>query len=350
MSPSEDQLRPTAWQVRRTRQVVAWYLGSHYGLPGDPGTRPMFYDRQCVGNLAVSPRDLREGRPGALFKVLVATAMFQRQRDAQVMRILRDLHPRTAREIGSLGRLARLAAESRCSHARSNNDLLTRCDLAKDPLSKQGTCGEQPALPCHLKQHTEQLRRYGHFGKVPTSAALAVREAGYRDLRHLHRLVVREASSPSEAALRLEEALSRSWRISQKIACMFLSVATNPDLGDNNAPWAQGVDWNHFVVVDSNVDLFLDRIGYSGRGSYSARRSFVQALARRVDLAATRAELQPYNARLVQQAMYLFMSASNRRSLRRDCSHRGPAACGKCPGPLRTTCALRSVEDEPARA
>lgn len=301
----------------------------------------MFYDRKCVGDLAVRPSDLRKGRPGALFKVLVATAMFQRQRDAQVMRILRGLPPRTSREIGSLGRLARLAAESRCRHLRSNTDLVSRCDLAKDPVSKRAICGERSELACHLKEHTEQLRRYGHFGKVPTSAALALREAGFQDLRHLYKYVVRKASSLPDAALLLEEALSRSWRISQKIACMFLSVATNPDLGDRNAPWAEGVDWNHFVVVDSNVDLFLARIGYSGPGSYGARRSFIQALALRVDLAATHVGLQPNNARLVQQAMYLFMSTSNRRALASDCGHRQAIACQSCPGALRTICPVR---------
>jgi hypothetical protein len=332
---------PTAWQVRRTRLVVAWYLDNHFGRPGDPGTRPMFYDRQCVGDLAVRSGDLRNGQPDALFKVLVATSMFQRQRDAQVMRILRDLPPRTAREIGSLGRLAKLSAESPCQHLQSNVDLLSRCDMSKDPASKRAVCGERPDLDCHLKRHTEHLRRYGHFGKVPTSAALALQEAGFRDLRHLHRHVTREASSPSDAALRLEESLSRSWRISQKIACMFLSTVTNPDLGDDNAPWTKGVDWNHFVVVDSNVDLFLDGIGYAGGGSYSARRSFVQALARRVDLAAAGIGLQPYNARLVQQAMYLFMSVSNRKALTADCSHRQASACQSCPGPLRTICPVR---------
>gem|GEM_PF-6170088 len=51
----------------------------------------MFYDRQCVGDLTVRPSDLRAGRPVASFKVLVATAMFQRHRDAQVVRILCDL-------------------------------------------------------------------------------------------------------------------------------------------------------------------------------------------------------------------------------------------------------------------
>lgn len=341
---------PTSWQVRRTRLVVRWYLEHHHGAPDDPGTRPMYYDRARVGHLAVRPEDLSAGRPAALFRVLVATAMFQRRQDVQIMRILRGLPRGVAREVGSLDRLARLAAESPCSHLGNNEALIDRCDLGKDPVTKEGMCTARPDVTCHLKRHTVALKRYGHFGKVPTSAALAVREAGARDLRALYRDVLAGAATAVEAAAALEVALSQSWRVNQKIACMFLSVVANPDLGDENAPWSADLDWNRFVVVDSNVDLYLRAIGYPGPWAYDARRAFVQALARRVDLAAIKPGLNSYNARLVQQAMYLFMSASNRRALRRDCSHRGPAACGKCPGPLRTTCALRSVEEEPARA
>ncbi len=301
----------------------------------------MFFDQSRVGALAARPADFRAGRPAALFKVLIAATMFQRRQDTQIMRILRGLSPGTAREVGSLGRLARLAASSPCPHLASNAALISRCDLRKDPVTKEGTCAAYPDMPCHLKRHTEALRRYGHFGKVPTSVALAIREEGARDLRGLYRRALRAASSPLEAARTLEAELSRAWRVSQKIDCMFLSVAANPELGDRRAPWTRGVDWNHFVVVDSNVDLFLARIGYRGPWSYDRRRGFIQALARRVDLQEFRPELRPYNARLVQQAMYLFMSTSNRRALGADCAHRAPASCASCQPALRSVCPLR---------
>ena len=301
----------------------------------------MFYDRGRVGALAVLPADLRAGRPAALFKVLIAATMFQRRQDVQIMRILRGLPAATAREVGSLERLNRLAEKSPCPHLKSNADLISRCDLQKDPATKEGTCAEHPELACHLKRHTEALRRYGHFGKVPTSIALTIRETGSRDLRGLHRQVLRGAGSPLDAACGLEEALSEAWRVSQKIACMFLSVAANPELGDRSAPWSVGVEWNHFVVIDSNVDLFLERIGYDGPGSYDARRAFVQALARRVDLQEFWPGLHRYNARLVQQAMYLFMSTTNRRALGADCAHLAPASCSTCAPTLRSICPQR---------
>lgn len=302
----------------------------------------MYYDRARVGGLAVRPAGLGAGKPGALFKVLLATSMFQRRQDVQIMRILRGLSPETARELGSQRTLERLARESECENLHSNEALINVCDLTKDPETKLGACGARPEVQCHLKRHTVALKRYGHFGKVPTSIALNLRDSGARDLRALYRRSRQASSSPAEAARLLEGALCRAWRVSQKIACMFLSVAANPDLGDRNAPWSDGVDWNHFVVIDSNVDLYLDAIGYDGPSSYNARRAFVQELARRVDLSAHEPRLSAYNARIVQQALYLFMSVTNRRAIERDCSHLGAGACATCPSALRAVCPRRS--------
>lgn len=327
--------------MRRTREVVRWYLETHYGRAEDPGTRAMYYDRARVGGLAVRPADLGAGRPGALFKVLVATSMFQRRQDVQIMRILRGLSPATAREVGSQRALERLARESACENLRSNDALINACDLTKDPETGLGRCSARPDVECHLKRHTVALKRYGHFGKVPTSIALNLRESRARDLRALYRQSRQASSSPAEAALLLEDALCRAWRVSQKIACMFLSVAANPDLGDRHAPWADGVDWNHFVVIDSNVDLYLSAVGYDGPSSYDARRAFVQELARRVDLSQHDPQLPSYNARLVQQALYLFMSVTNRRAIARDCSHSGDETCAACPSALRAICLRR---------
>jgi hypothetical protein len=78
---------------------------------------------------------------------------------------------------------------------------------------------------------------------------------------------------------------------------MFLSVAANPEFGDHKAPWSAGMDWNCFVVIDSNVDLFLEHIGHDGLGTYDARRAFVQALALCIDLAALRPRLHSKTAK-----------------------------------------------------
>jgi hypothetical protein len=95
---------------------------------------------------------------------------------------------------------------------------------------------------------------------------------------------------------------------------MFLALLTVPDLGLENPPWQAGIDWRYFVVVDRNVDAFLEAIRYSGSGTYPARRAFIQALSAGVNLGALRPGLMEYNPRLVQQALYLFKSEPNRKA------------------------------------
>jgi hypothetical protein len=94
------------------------------------------------------------------------------------------------------------------------------------------------------------------------------------------------------------------------------------------------------VVIDSNVYLSLDWLGYKGQGTYEARRAFFCTRAGAVDLSTMKAGLCAYNSRLVQQAAYLFMSVTNRRALDRDC-HREPGACEACVPALRDGCGFR---------
>lgn len=154
---------------------------------------------------------------------------------------------------------------------------------------------------------------------------------------------------PLLRAQALERELSRAWRVNQKIASMFLSSVSNPDLSRGLAPWARGVDWTYFVVIDSNVDLFLASIGYGGTGTYDARRDFVRAIASEIDLSELDSTLHAFNPRLVQQAMYLFMSAANRRAAEGDCLHLAPSSCSTCPRVLRTRCSVGSGQREWSR-
>ena len=131
--------------------------------------------------------------------------------------------------------------------------------------------------------------------------------------------------------------------MSDKIAAMFLSAVTNPALSSGLAPWAEGVDASAFVVIDSNVDLFLKAIGYPGPWTYGARRAFIQRLARRVPLDELKPGLARYNPRLVQQALYMFMSVSNRRDSARDCGALGWSACQACPRAVSSLCARRAA-------
>lgn len=51
---------------------------------------------------------------------------------------------------------------------------------------------------------------------------------------------------------------------------MFLSAISNPDLSPGLSPWPGDLDWTYYVVIDSNVDLFLASIRYRGGASYDA--------------------------------------------------------------------------------
>ncbi len=331
------ELRPTAWQTRRARAITAWYLDRFHDTEEDIGAARMYTDPAQVGHLAVDAAALRRGDGAALFTVLLTTAMFQRLADRLVKAILRRLTPEQAAELSSPARLLALAEQSGCPHAVSLGALLAGCDLGKDPDTRRGMCRQQPDRPCALKRHTELLRRYGHFGKVPTSLALTLRAHGTTDLAALHDRIVTTSATPAEATARLQAAICRAWRVSDKISAMFLSAVSNPDLSPGLAPWAETLDWRGLVVIDSNVDLFLKQTGHQGPWTYAARRELLLALARRIDLSELKAGVSKYNPRIVQQALYLFMSASNRRTLARDCG--GTGVCGACDVVLRTICA-----------
>lgn len=336
---------PTARQVGSTEAAVRWYLATHYGTPDDRGVTQTFCDPRYVGSFAVEARAIAERDGAHLFRLLVAVTMFQRRQDEQITRILRGMTPEDAAEVSSLPALLALADECPCEHAKSLDGLLTRCDLTKTPQTKRGTCRANPRVSCHMKRHTVLLRRYGHFGKVPSSIALTVRESGAPDLSALLTGAARDATGPEAKARAMVDALSRAWRVSEKIASMFLSMVWNPDVTPGVVA-RRDLDWRHFIAIDSNTDAFLATIGYRGSGTYDARRRFLRALSERIDLKRMRSGLRRDNPRLVQQAMYLFMSVTNRRAIAGDCMHLGPQACATCPRPLSRLCPVRASSSD----
>jgi len=324
----------TRAQTRVTRAVVAWYLATHRGGPDDTGLPSMFMDRSKVGSFAITQAEFAAGDARALFRMLVTCAMFQRLRDQQILRILREMPPIEAREVSDAEQLYALVDASPCDHLRTTTALRETCDLAKDSHGV-GCCSMAPSVACHLKRHTVALKRYGHFGKMPTSIALSIREREVPSLPALYESVLRTHRTRRGRAVALEAALCTAWRVHQKIASMFLSLVCNPDLA-SDPPWVNGIDWTYYVVVDSNVDLFLASIGYNGLKTYDARRDFLLRLASTIDLREMDRSLSGFNPRLVQQALYLFMSSANRRTATDDCMH--AAKCGTCPRVLSTRC------------
>ncbi|MCA9693581.1 MAG: hypothetical protein KC636_28555 [Myxococcales bacterium] len=333
---------PTRGQLRVVEAATRWYLARYFDSPDDPGVTRRFTEPAQVGAFAIAPEQLAAGDNAALFRLLVMTTMFQRRQDQQILRILRGMSPQRAREVTDRDALLRHADACACPHTKTNEALINACDLTKD-ATRRGACQASPTVPCVLKEHTVWLKRYGHFGKVPTSAALNLRERGHGGLEELYASSLARLRTRDARAIACEEALTSSWRVSAKIACMFLSAISNPDLARGLAPWQRGLEWRRYVVIDSNVDLFLEAIAYRGSNTYEARRAFLREVSRRVDLRSMSRRLHRDNPRVVQQAMYVFMSASNRRAAARDCMHLGPAACRRCPRTLRERCAVRSV-------
>lgn len=329
---------PNRLQVQSTRVIVRWYLERYHGSSDDLGAAAMFCDDSRVGEFAVPRAALAHGEPAALFRMFVASTLFQRLQDVLVFRILRGIRRRDVDELTSTRRLVRLARSSRCPHLGTCEGLEFECDLGKDPATHQGVCSARPEINCHLKRHTVLLKRYGDFGKLPTSAALLLHQDGVRDLQGLRRSVLRTHQAPADRAAALVATLRRVWRVDRKIAAMFLSAVSNPDLSPGLSPWHEGLDWTRFVVLDSNADRFLSVLRYSGSRTYLARERFVRALAERIDLTREHAALHAFNPRIVQQAMYLFMSDTNRKRSSRDCSLRG--SCSSCPRALRRLCPL----------
>lgn len=170
---------------------MRWYLDTHFRRPADPGVVDMFCDPSRVGSFAVDRRALRAGDGRALFRLLVATSMFQRRQDVQILRILQGMGAADAAEISDADRLHALVDDGGCAHMRTTQALAAMCDLDKEPRTRIGCCGANPSVACHLNRHTVLLKRYGHFGKVPTSIALMVRESGAKDLAEMRRLVMK---------------------------------------------------------------------------------------------------------------------------------------------------------------
>ena len=78
--------RPTRKQYRQTRAVVRWYLDNYHWTAGDVGVAKMFCDQQIMNHFAIKRGSLKRGEGKSLFKMMVATTMFQRRQDLQIIR------------------------------------------------------------------------------------------------------------------------------------------------------------------------------------------------------------------------------------------------------------------------
>jgi len=306
--------------IDSVRAIVDWYIRNYWKKAHDGGLFPWLSSRDQLGEMAVSIESVLNGGDQGLFKVLIVLSMFQRLRDTFVTRILRSFSEEAAAELTNPGFLLDLAKSSGCPHSATQESLRNVCDLMKDGATRLGACSTNPNCPCYLKRHTVLLRRYGHFGKVPTSAALALSEDWGGSLTALKARVFQGHEDPLARAKVLEREICRVWRIDKKVACMFLSAVSAPDLGLETPPWQVGIDWTWFLPIDVNIDRFLHNVGWSGPWTYEARRKAIHSLSEKVRLGLIKSGLKDYNPRLVLQAINRFMSKSNRREAPSDCS------------------------------
>lgn len=333
--------RPTRAQIAVTKAVVEWYFHLYFRTPNDPGSLAMFSDRRRVGHFAIERQRFARGDPDTLFRLFIATVMFQRRRDVLVQNLLRSFSAEEVRDLSHPATLAQALAGSRCSELVSADRLHQGCDLRKSSASK-AICGRHPRTACVLKDHTTLLRRYGDFGKYPASALLMLREFGAGDLKALYRSVLEEHPTPQGRAEALEGILSRVHRVGLKLANMYLALTTNAAFAPG-APWSSGVAAEHFVVIDSNVEAFLLSIGYVGPATYASRRLFIQRLSEQINLKHLADMDSAFNPRLVQQAMYVFMGRTSRLASTTDCMHSPPGRCGACP--LLERCPVASTSE-----
>lgn len=119
--------------------------------------------------------------------------------------------------------------------------------------------------------------------------------------------------------------LAEVHRIGTKLATMYVSALSTPVLAPGLAPWWPRIDGNHLVVVDANVGRVIDLLRPRGPRTYAARAAWFRDVAMRVDLRKVRQDWPRCSPRLVQQAVYVFRSQSNRTAAGDRCS--GTARC-----------------------
>ncbi len=318
---------PSPRAVAEVAAIVRWYLAHAYGRSEGPRRRPYFADPARVGAFAVDLAALRRRDDAALFQLLVAMGLYQSRRDADIMAIQRGMPTRTARALTSTRRLRVLVDDGRCEHLRAADVFDTRCEVQRDLARGTATCGHRPRTPCHVKAATLAIGRMGDMGMLPTSAWLHVGPGG---LRRWFDDACAATPSPTERAALLVERVATIRRIGRKLATMYVSALSVPALTPGFAPWAPEVDGSRLVVVDANVARVIDHLrGGRGPRTYEAMSAWLTAVADRIDLRALRPGLPAHSPRLVQQALYVFRSRSNRAARGDACATRAP--CRACP-------------------
>lgn len=320
---------PSIKQVQAVQRVVRWYFRTAFGRWEGPGVLPFYCDAQRVGHFAVDQAQLAAAQPNALFRLLVMLSMYQGRRDSLLMAQQRQMSRQAVALLTSRTVLSRRVARSQCQWLRPAADFERGCTVAK--VGFEVDCKERPGRDCHVKEASAVLGRMGDMGKLPTSA--------WRQLGHgtaFTRLLddVRAAASESGQRARLAvDRLTAVWRIGRKLATLYVSILSTPQLAPGLSPWHPHLDGHELVVIDSNVQRLVDALrGTASVRTYGAREAWIRSISARIDLTQFASSMPSYSPRIVQQALYWFGSRSNRIAYGDPCTARG---CGDCD---RTLC------------
>jgi len=312
--------------MSEVRRIVAWYLTRVYGTHEGPGRLPYFADPSRVGRFAVDLDAAQARDDDALFRLLVLMGLYQSRRDVDIMTLQRTMPARQVTAMVSLRRLRVLVNTGRCEWLRAAATLDARCDVYRDFDRDLVTCGHRPRTPCHVKNATQAIRRMGDMGKLATSAWLHLGAGG---LGRLLKDVCSAAAAPHERAELLVARLATIHRIGPKLAAMYVSALSAPELTPGFAPWCPEVDGSRLVVIDTNVRRVIERLRPAGAPrTYRGMAMWLVAIADRIDLREYRKDLPAKSPRLVQQALYSFRSHSNRVDREDACA---ASPCPSCP-------------------
>lgn len=306
------------------RRVVAWFFDQH---GADLVAKPPFYcDPERIGAFAVARERLAAGEDDAVFRVFVTLSMYQALRDVVIMRQQRTLPLASMRVLADLGFVEHAIENHACAMLRSRELFDDGCDVSKHHEGVD--CGNHPGSPCHVKDATRAFNRMADMGKLPTSAWFRLwRDGG---LRKLLVKVCGEEPEPTRRAVLLVDAFARVHRVGRKLATMFVSALSTPALAPGLTPWFPEIDGNNLVVIDTNVARAVDTLRESGAlKTYDAREQWIREQARRLDLREYGCDLPANSPRLVQQALYVFCSKSNRIAQRDACAER-ESLCERC--------------------
>ena len=148
--------------------IYNWYTEHYWTSNDDVGTLTFLSRVDKLGYFAIDKDAIEATDEEALYKLLVLSTMFQRLRDQNVCSILRSLSEEQVNSV-TLPRLMELSMRNAtCEFCRNNEVLKGQCTVTKLGNSEP-FCDQKNVVDCHIREHSLILRRYGHFGKIPTS-------------------------------------------------------------------------------------------------------------------------------------------------------------------------------------